>query len=114
MTPRLLTAVVVLVAFCAAPAAVLAKGKPEEQGCKEKIEIPGYPHTLTTIAEINAIRNWTEAAIQHGEDFAQWHFARSTKIECKTIGKEGLFQCHAAGKPCKTSTGTTARAADAK
>ncbi len=100
MTSQTFAVMVVLAAFSAAPGPVLAKGKPAEEGCKQKIEVPGFPHTLKSVAEINAVRNWTDAVMQHGDDYAQWHFARRTSVECKAIGKEGLIQCHAAGTPC--------------
>ena len=104
---------IVLLALVGFSGPAHAKDDPLDETCKKPITIPGYPHTLKTIAEINAIRNWSEKAMEYGADYAQWHYARGHRIECEKIGKAGLFQCHAGAKPCRAQGGSTAQASSA-
>ena len=79
----------------------LAAKKAEETGCKRPIKLPGQPHVLQSIAEINAISNWSEAARKHGADYSEWFYAKGQSMECTKIGSAGMFLCHAGGKPCR-------------
>lgn len=95
--PRILI-LTLLLANLATPA--LAQDKDAEVLCQRGIKLPGEPHAIETVAQINAIRNWTFAAEKHGEEYAQWLYAKGPSMECTKIGKAGMFLCHAGAKPC--------------
>lgn len=99
----------VVLAGLAAPAA--AQTDPEERACKKRHSGVGVPHRLKMIAQINAVRAWTEESFKHGADYAMWHNAEGDSIKCEKLpGGSDYYRCVAAGRPCppveKTATQT--------
>ena len=100
MTARTLRTLTVALLLGCYSGAALAKDANAVHRCQSGIKQPGQPHAIETLAQINAIKNWTTMAKKHGEDYAQWLYAKGSSIECTKIGKAGMFLCHASAKPC--------------
>ena len=100
MARRALSALFASLLLAGTACSALASDKAGESRCKRPIKLPGQPHAIKSIAEINAISNWTAAANKHGEPYAQWLYAKGKGMECAKIGQAGMFLCHAGGKPC--------------
>lgn len=95
--------------FClTGPAA--AQGPEPETSCKKRLSVAGFPHRLKTIAQINAIRSWTNGSKKHGGDYAVWHYAMGGSIECEKLQKSDYYRCTAAARPCLPPRLTTAQA----
>lgn len=77
--------------------------------CLKRAATSGRPHRIRSVAELNAVRAWTQLVQKHGQAYAMWHNAGGLSMECEKLGGSDYYQCVAAGKPCRA--GGEARAA---
>lgn len=85
----------------APPASAKTKPQaPDGDGCYKKIGIKGRPHKLNTVASLSAVRQWSQAANKHGEQYAMWHNAANSSIKCEKLPRSDYYACFASGKPC--------------
>lgn len=71
--------------------------------CLKRIAVSGQPHRISSVAGLNAMRAWTQAARKHGEIYAMWHNAGGSSLKCARLGNSGYHKCTAAGAPCRAS-----------
>lgn len=81
-----------------APGTVLAND--EETACLKKVKAAGYPHRIKMVAELNAVRLWSELTAKKGKDYAMWHNARGSDLACNKIPRSEYYRCTATGEPC--------------
>lgn len=92
--------------------AAKAKAKqavPGEDGCYKKVGVKGRPHKLNTVASLSAVRQWSESAKKHGENYAMWHNASGSSIKCEKLPRSDYYSCFASGKPCPAREMTGAK-----
>jgi len=84
-----------------ATGAASAAGDPEEaKYCKDKVTAVGRPNTIQSLSRMSAMIQWTRRAGKLGEDYAEWHSARQSNLDCKLVKRSGYYICYASGKPC--------------
>ena len=90
-----------LVLSLLAPGVASAAGDPEEaKYCKDKVTAVGRPNTIQSLSSMSAVIQWTQRARKLGKDYAHWHSARQSNLDCKLIKRSGYYVCYASGKPC--------------
>jgi hypothetical protein len=100
-----------LLGFLATPELALATSKKSEQPaassgepdqlCRKGIKRSGLPSKLSSVANLSAIRLWTQAAMKHGGNYSMWHNAQSAGVKCEKIENSVYYRCVASGKPCR-------------
>lgn len=81
---------------------------PGEDGCYKNIDIKGHPHKLSAVASLSAIRQWSQAATKHGENYAMWHNASGSRLKCEKLPRSDYYSCFASAKPCPADISTAA------
>ncbi len=77
--------------------------------CQKKVSNKGRPHRISSVANLEAIRAWSQKAMKYGEQYSMWHNAKSATIKCEKLPRSDYFVCFASGKPCPASkSGKTA------
>ena len=72
--------------------------------CRKGIKRAGTPNKLSVVASLSAVRNWTQAAMKHGDTYAMWHNAQSSGVKCEKFDRSDYFMCIASGKPCRAES----------
>ena len=71
------------------------------QVCQKPIKTRGPGDTLSKVAKLKTIILWSEKVTQkHGEDFAQWHKAKSKKVKCNKKEGSSYYYCDLRAIPC--------------
>lgn len=86
----------------------------DESRCREQVAVRGFPHRNQAIADLSALRQWSQAAEEkHGYAFAMWHNAGGATLRCGPV-EEGArhYVCIAIGRPCKASVSLPPAAAE--
>lgn len=99
MTSRALSGIILLITLLAAPnGSALASDK--EARCLKSLTTSGRPHRIETIAQLNAVRVWSEMAASKGAAYSMWHNARGAQISCDKMERSAFIRCTAKAKPC--------------
>ena len=89
-----------MLSLLATGAASAASDPEEAKYCKDKVTAVGRPNTIQSLSRMSAMIQWTRRAGKLGEDYAEWHSARQSNLDCKLVKRSGYYICYASGKPC--------------
>lgn len=71
------------------------------QVCQKPVKTPGPGDTLSTVAKLKTIIIWSDKVKKkYGEDFAQWHRAKSKKVKCNKKQGSNYYYCELRAIPC--------------
>ena len=71
------------------------------QVCQKPVKTPGPGDTLSTVAKLKTIIIWSDKVKKkYGEDFAQWHKAKSKKVKCNKKQGSNYYYCELRAIPC--------------
>ena len=82
--------------------------------CMKSAKADGMPQRIRTLAQISAVRAWTEQVKLQGEEFAMWHNAHSGTVKCKKLDRSAFYRCTASGKPCRAMGSVEGRQAESQ
>ena len=82
------------------PNAGMAGAEEEQSNCLKKVKATGFPHRIKTVAELNAVRLWTQVTSKKDAKYGMWHNARQTELSCEQMARSVYYRCTASGKPC--------------
>jgi len=72
--------------------------------CHKGIKRTGTPSKLSVVASLAAVRQWTQAAMKHGDNYSMWHNAQNSGVKCEKFENSDYYKCIASGKPCRAAT----------
>ena len=72
--------------------------------CHKGIKRVGTPSKMSVVAGLSAVRQWTQAAMKHGDNYSMWHNAQSSGVKCEKFENSDYYKCIASGKPCRAAS----------